>query len=53
MESCTVLEPTKIGSWSHHLVDDVEDPVDDDEGLGDDAKALVDDGEALDRLKKH
>ena len=43
----------KGGSWSHHLVDDAEDPVDDDEDLGDDAKAIVDDGEALDRSKKH
>ena len=37
----------KVGSWSHHLVDDVEDPGDDAEDPGDGAEALVDDGEAL------
>ena len=36
----------KVGSWSHHLVDDAED-------LGDCVEALVDDGESLDGLKKH
>ena len=43
----------KVGSWSHHLVDDVEDPGDDVEDPGDGAEALADDGEALDGLKKH
>ena len=36
----------KVGSWSHHFVDDVEDPRD---GV----EALVDDGEALAGLKNH
>ena len=40
--SCT----HNVGSWSHHLVDDVED-------LGDGVEVLVDDGEALDGLKEH
>ena len=43
----------KDGSWSHHLVDDAEDPVDDVEDPGDGVKALVDDGETLDGLEKH
>ena len=43
----------KVESWSHHLVDDAEDPTDDDEDLGDCVEAPVDDGEALDGLKKH
>ena len=43
----------KVGSWSHHLVDDVEDLTDDVEDPGDCVKALVDDGESLDGLKKH
>ena len=36
----------KVGSWSHHLVDDAEDLVDDVEDFGDCA-------ETLDGLKKH
>ena len=36
-----------------HLIDDVEEPVDDDEDLGYGVEALVDDGESLDGLKKH
>ena len=43
----------KVGSWSHHLVDDAEDPGDDAEDPGDGAKAPVDDVEALDGLEKH
>ena len=36
----------KLRSWSHHLVEDIEDP-------GDRLEALVDDGESLDGLEKH
>ena len=43
----------KVGSWSHHLVDNVEDHVDDVEDPGDGVESLVDDGEAMDGLKKH
>ena len=43
----------KVGSWSHHLIDDAEDPADDAEEPGYGVEALVDDGEALDGLKKH
>ena len=50
----------RLSSWSHHLVDDAEDPAvvdedlgDDAEDLGDGAKVLVDNGKTLDGLKKH
>ena len=50
----------KVGSWSHHLVDDVEDldddakdPIVSDEDPGCGAKALLYDGESLDGLEKH
>ena len=43
----------KVGSWSHRLVDDVEDPVDNAEDPEDGVEALVDDGESLDGLEKH
>jgi len=35
------------GSWRHHLVEDVEDPVDGVEHLGDGFKEFVDDGECI------
>ena len=41
-DNCT----QKLGSWSRHLIEDIEDPEDGPE-------ALVDDGEALDGLEKH
>ena len=41
-DNCT----QKLGSWSHHLTEDIEDPEDG-------PKSLVDDGEALDDLEKH
>ena len=43
----------KVGSYSHHLVEDVEDPADGDEDPRDGVEAPVDDGEALDGLEKH
>ena len=43
----------KDGSWSHHLLEDVEDPADGIEDPGDGPKALVDCGEPLYGLEKH
>ena len=43
----------KVGSWSHHLVDDAEDPGDDAEDPWDCVESIVDDGEALDGLKEN
>ena len=43
----------KVGSWSHHLLNDVEYPIDNVEDLGDGVEAHVDDGEAHDVLEKH
>ena len=53
---CTQLKGPcthKDGSWSHHLVEDVEDHIDGDEDPGDGIEALMDDGEPLDGLEKH
>ena len=41
------------GSWSHHLVEDVEDPIDGAEDPGDGVEAPMDDGESLDGLDNH
>ena len=41
------------GSWRHHLVEDVEDTVEDVEDPGDGFKSLMDDGEILDGMEKH
>ena len=41
-DNCT----QKLGSWSFHLIEDIEDPEDGPE-------AYVDDGESLDGLEKH
>ena len=41
-DNCT----QKLGSWSRHLTEDIEDPEDGPE-------ALMDVGEALDGLEKH
>ena len=48
------LEPYthEDGSWSHHLVEDAEDPADGPEDPWDGVKALLDDEEALDGLEK-
>ena len=43
----------KVGSWSHHLVNNAEDPANDVEDLGDGVEVLVEDGETLDGFKKH
>ena len=43
----------KVGSWSHDLVEDVEDPADGVEDPGDGVEAFLDDGEALDGLEKN
>ena len=43
----------KDGSWSHHLIEDAEDPADGAEDLGDGVEAFVDDAEALGGLEKH
>ena len=51
----------KNGSWSHHLVEDVEDAADGDvedlgndvEDCGDGVEVLADNGESLYGLKKH
>ena len=43
----------KVGSWSHHLVDNVEYSDVDAEDPGDGVEDPVDDGEALDGLEKH
>ena len=43
----------KVGSWSHHLVNDAEDPIDVDEDIGYDVESLVGDEESLDILKQH
>ena len=43
----------KDGCWSHHLVEDVEDPVDGVEDTGDGVEAPMDHGEALDGLENH
>ena len=42
----------KDGSWSHHLVEDAEDPADSVEDPGDGLEALIDDEESLDGLEK-
>ena len=43
----------KARSWSHHLVEDAEDPFDGAEDPEDGVEAFVDDGEALNMLEKH
>ena len=43
----------KVGSWSHHFAEDVEDPTDDVEDPRDGPESLVDNGEALNDLEKH
>ena len=41
-----------VGSCSHHLTEDVEDPADGAEDTRDGVEAFVDDGEVLDGLEK-
>ena len=43
----------KVGSWSHHLIEDAKDLVDGVEDPGDDVEALVENKESLDGLEKH
>ena len=43
----------KDGSWSHHLVEDAEDPVDGGEDPEDGVEVFVDDGEAIDGLENY
>ena len=43
----------KDGPWSHHLVEDVEDPADGGEDPRDGPETVMDDGEPLDGLEKH